>query len=176
MSVKETAKNARRLAAASMIAALSFSLMYIGTLTMVFDLCAVVLGAIGTAFAVIELRGAWPWLIAAVCSLLCLLLLPDKFAALEYIILGGVYPIVKSYIERLPRLWQWIIKLGYFNVLLTGAMLIAEYVLNIDEDWVALSIAVYAMANVTFVVFDIALTVLISAYLSRFRKRFKIKF
>ena len=176
MSVKETAKNARRLAAASMIAALSFSLMYIGTLALVFDLCAVALGAIGTAFAMIELRGAWPWLIAAVCSLLCLLLLPDKFAAFEYMILGGVYPIVKSYIERLPRLWQWPLKLVYLNILLTGAMLLAEYVLHIEEEWLVLSVSMYALTNTAFIIFDIALTVLISAYLTRYRKRFKIRF
>ncbi len=176
MSINETSKNVRRLAAASMITALSVALMYVGTLAVVFDLCAVFLGAIGTAFAVIELKGYWPWLIAVACSVICLLILPDKFAAFEYIILGGVYPIVKSYIERAPRVLQWILKIVYFNVLLTGAMLMAQYVLNIDEDWAVLSVAVYAMSNVTFVVFDIALTVFISAYLTRFRKRMKFKF
>ena len=78
-------RSALRLCAAAMICALSFALMYMGTLTGVGDLCAAVLGALGTAFAVIELGGAWPWIIAAACSVLCLLLLPDKFAALEYI-------------------------------------------------------------------------------------------
>lgn len=176
MSVKEKNMNIRRLAAAAMISALSFALMYVGTLAVVFDLCAVAIGAVGTAFAVIELKGIWPWLTAFTCSLLCLLLLPDKFAAVEYIILGGLYPIVKSYIERTPRILQWILKIIYFNVLLTGGLLIAKYVMMINEDWAALNIAVYAMSNVCFIVFDIALTVVISAYITRFRKRLKIRF
>lgn len=176
MPLRKTEKNVRRIAVSAMISALSFALMYIGTLAVVFDLCAVVLGAIGTAFAVIELRGAWPWLIAAVCSVLCLLLLPDKFAAVEYIILGGVYPIIKEYIERLPKLLQWPLKLVYFNALFTGGMLLAKYVMMINEDWVAFNIVIYALSNITFIVFDIALTVFISAYLTRFRKRMKFRF
>lgn len=165
-----------RLAAASMIAATSFALMYIGTLAVVFDLCAVTLGAVGTVFAVIELRGSWPWLIAAVCSMLCLLLLPDKFAAIEYMILGGIYPIVKSYIERLPKYFRWPLKLLYLNAMLTGGLMIAKYVLMISEEWVALNVAVYAMSNVTFILFDIFLTQIISIYINRYRKKLKIKF
>lgn len=167
--------NIRRLAAASMISALSFALMYVGTLAVVFDLSAAALGALGTAFAVIELRGPWPWLTAATCSVLCLLLLPDKFVALEYIMLGGLYPIVKSYVERLPKIPQWVLKLVYINVLLTVCLLLAKYVLMIDESWAVISAAVYAMANAAFIVFDLCLTVLISAYVNRLRKRLKIK-
>ena len=155
-------RSALRLCAAAMICALSFALMYMGTLTGVGDLCAAVLGALGTAFAVIELGGAWPWIIAAACSVLCLLLLPDKFAALEYIMLGGVYPIIKSYAERLPKAAAWAVKFAYFNLMLTGCLAIAKLV--------------YALANAAFLIVDISLTVLISAYITRLRHRLKLKF
>lgn len=165
----------KKLAVSAMLAALSFVLMYIGALSGVFDLCAVTLGALGCAFAVIEMQGLWPWLVAGVTSVLCLILLPDKFAALEYVVLGGVYPIVKSYCERLPKVYSWIVKLVYFNVLLTGCLFVAKYVFVIQEEWLALNVAAYAFANVFFVIFDIALTMFVSLYLVRFRKRFKFK-
>ena len=169
-------RSALRLCAAAMICALSFALMYIGTLTGVGDLCAAVLGALGTAFAVIELGGAWPWIIAAACSVLCLLLLPDKFAALEYIMLGGVYPIIKSYAERLPKAAAWAVKFAYFNLMLTGCLAIAKFVLLIDESWAGFNVLVYALANAAFLIVDISLTVLISAYITRLRHRLKLKF
>lgn len=158
-----------------MLAALSFVLMYVGALTGVFDLCAVTLGALGCAFAVIEMGGGWPWLVAAVTGTLSVILLPDKFAALEYIVLGGVYPIIKSYIERLPKISAWVVKLLYFNAMLTVCLLVAKYVLAVQDEWAVLSVAAYAMSNVFFVVFDVALTMFISMYMIRFRKRFKFK-
>ena len=166
----------KKIAASALLAALSFVLMYLGTLTGVLDLCAVTLGALGCAFAVIEIGGIWPWMTAAVTGALSLLLLPDKFAALEYIVLGGVYPIVKSYFERLPKMWAWAAKIVYFNVMLTLALLAAKYLIGITEDWVTFGIVVYAAANVFFIIFDIALTMFISVYVVRLRKRFKIKF
>ncbi len=167
--------NTKKIAVSAMLAALSFVLLYLGTLTGVLDLCAVTLGALGCAFAVIEMGGIWPWLVAAVTGVLSLLLLPDKFPALEYIVLGGIYPIIKSYVERLPKIPAWVIKLLYFNGMLTLCLLTAKYLLVIDEDWAALSMAVYVFANVFFVVFDVALTTFISVYIIRLRKRFKFK-
>lgn len=168
--------NTKKIALSAMLAALSFVLMYLGTLTGVFDLCAVTLGALGCAFAVIEIGGVWPWLIAAVTGVLSLLLLPEKFAALEYIVLGGIYPILKSYFERLPKIWAWVSKIVYFNVMLTAALLAAKYLMGVDEDWATFSAVVFVFANVFFVIFDIALTMFISVYVVRLRKRFKIKF
>lgn len=174
MSVKKN-NNTKKLAVSAMLAALSFVLMYIGALSGVFDLCAVTLGALGCAFAVIEIGGAWPWLTAGVTSVLCLFLLPDKFAAMEYAVLGGFYPILKSLFERLPKIFSWTVKLAYFNILFTGCLLLAKYVFVIQEEWVALNVAAYAFANVFFVIFDVALTMFISLYLVRFRRRFKFK-
>ncbi len=158
-----------------MLAALSFVLMYLGALSGVFDLCAVTVGALGCAFAVIELGGIWPWLVAAVCGTLSIILLPDKFAALEYIVLGGIYPIVKSYVERLPKIPAWLLKLIYFNVMLTLCLLAARFLIGTEEDWVTFNLIVYGAANIFFIIFDVALTMFISVYVLRLRKKFKFK-
>ena len=175
MKQKAEKNNTKKIAASAMLAALSFSFLYIGTLTGVLDLCAVVVGALACAFAVIEMGAAWAWAVAAVTGTLSLLLLPDKFPAVEYVFLGGIYPILKSYIERLPKVTSWLIKLLYFNVVLTVGILFAKYVLSVSDDWAVLNAVVYAFGNVFFVVFDVALTLYISVYILRWRKKFKFK-
>ena len=161
--------------AAAMLAALSFVFMYLGTLTGVMDLCAVVVGALCCAFAVIELRGIWPWLVFAVCGTLCIVFLPDKFIALEYIALGGLYPILKSYFERLPRLFSWMAKIASFNVMLTACLLAARFLMGVQEEWVAFNLVVYLVGNAFFVLYDYALTVFITYYMNKLRRRLRLK-
>lgn len=165
---------AKRLAFAALLSALSFVLMYAGALSGVFDLCAVVGGALCCAFAVIEMGGMWPWLVCSVTGALSLLLLPDKFVALEYIALGGIYPILKSYFERFPKALSWVAKIASLNVMLTVCLVLAKYLLGIQEEWVSINLVVYLVCNVFFVIFDYALTVFISYYLTRLRHRIKI--
>ena len=161
---------ARRLCVSGVLSALGFVIMYLGALSGVFDLCAVVVGALCCVFAVIELGGQWPWLVAIVTGTLCLLLLPDKFAALEYIALGGLYPILKSYLEKLPKILSWGLKFAVFNVMLTVCLLLAKFVMGIGDDWVRFSPVVYLLGNAFFLLYDVALTRFISFYLFKLRK------
>lgn len=164
----------KKLSAAALLSALCFVVMYLGALTGVMDLCSAVFASVVTAIAVIELRGAWPWLMGAVTGVLCLLLLPDKFMALEYIALGALYPIIKAYAESLRPALSWALKLLSLNVLLTACFLCGRYLLGITENWVKLNVIVYILANVFFVFLDYALTVFITYYVQRLRPRLKI--
>ena len=166
---------AKRLAFAALLSALSFVLMYAGALSGVFDLCAVVGGALCCAFAVIEMGGMWPWLVCSVTGSLSLLLLPDKFVALEYIALGGIYPIIKAYLERLPKAPGYALKVLSFNVMLTVCLLLAKFVLGIQDEWAAFNVIVYLAGNVFFLIFDYALTVFITYYVQRLRQKLKIR-
>ena len=166
---------AKRLAFAALLSALSFVLMYAGALSGVFDLCAATIGALFCAFAVIEMGGAWPWLVCAVTGTLSLLLLPDKFVALEYLVLGGIYPILKAYFERFPKMASYALKIVSFNAMLTVCLLLAKFVMGIQDEWAALNIVVYLAANVFFLLFDYALTVFITYYLRVLRHKLKIR-
>ena len=161
---------------AALLSALSFVFMYLGTLTGVMDLCAVVIGSLCCAFAVIELRAFWPWMVCTVTGVLCLLFLPDKFIALEYIALGGLYPILKAYFEKYPKVLSWALKIFSFNVMLTACLLAAKFVLGIPSEEIGFGILVYVLGNGFFVFFDYALTVFISYYLQRLRHRLHIRF
>ena len=170
-----TLAGTKRLVLSAILAAISFVFMYLGTLTGVMDLCAVVVGALCCAFAVIEMGGIWPWMIWAVSGVLCLVFLPDKFCALEYIALGGLYPILKSLFEKLPTVISWILKAVSLNLMLTLCLFVAKYLFGISDEWVAFNLLVYLLANAFFLLFDYALTVFISYYMIKLRHRFKIK-
>lgn len=172
---KDTFKTTKKVAVCAMLAALSFVAMFLGAVSGVFDLCAVVIGAIATAFTVIEIGGIFPWLTASVASVLCLIFLPDKFAALEYVVLGGFYPIFKALFERLPKIASYVIKFAYFNAMLSIALALAKFVFLITDEYVAFSIIVYVIGNAFFIFYDVVMTIFITAYLTRFRQRFKFK-
>lgn len=174
--MKFKASNTKKLTFAAILSALGFVIMYLGTLTGVFDLCAVVVGALCCVYAVIEMGGIWPWLVASVTGTLCIVFLPDKFCALEYIALGGLYPIFKAIFERLPRTLSFALKLGLFNIMLTLCLLLAKYLLGISEEWVAFNWVVYLVCNGFFIFYDYALSVFISYYTVKLRHRLKIRF
>lgn len=165
----------KRLVFASLLCALSFVFMYVGTLTGVFDLCAVVVGAVCTIFAAIEMGGAWPWLVFAVTGTLCALLLPDKFIAMEYIVLGGLYPILKSFFEKLPKILSWGAKIAAFNLMLAACLAMAKFVLGMQDDYIAFDVIVFAAGNAFFIVYDVALTVFIAYYFQNLRHKLRIK-
>lgn len=164
----------KKLALAALFSALCFILMYLGAAAVVFDLCAVTVSALVIIFAVIEIGGMYPWLIWAVSGTLCLLLLPDKYAALEFALYGGIYPILKALIEKLPRLLSWAVKICYFNAAFTLSAVIAKYIFGISDIGFELKIVSFALANVFFILSDICFTLLISSYYTKLRPRLRL--
>ncbi len=165
-----------RLTLSSILSALSFAALYIGCVTGVFDLCAVVVGALCTTFAVIELGGIWPYLICAVSTVLSVILLPDKMVALEYFFLGGVYPILKYIFEgKFNKAVQWILKFVYLNLALTAVLVAAKLLFPFDEAWDILGPVTYVVCNLFFLLYDYAMTTFISYYIFKLRKRFKFR-
>ena len=180
----KTFKNTKRIAVSALLAAISFVALYLGALTGVFDLCAVVVGALCVTFAKIEMGGWYPHLIGAVTFALSFLLLTDKMVAFEFLFLGGIYPILKAYAENLGRKagnWaSWTVKMVYFNAALALFLVFAKFVFTAgNEDLFGLSPAMIAAAvvlvNAFFVFYDYAMTRFISYYLFVLRKKLKIR-
>lgn len=103
-------------------------------------------------------------------SVLAFLLLPDKFCAMLFAVLFGIYPVVKSAAERLKnRPGSWVVKLVAFNAALTVLVFIMGGLLTAslpsllgDRLWL-----LYPLGSVVFVIYDLGLTKLIGAYLTR---------
>lgn len=128
---------------------------------------------------VIEINKSWAFIVYVAVSLLAVFVVPDKEAAVFYVAFFGYYPIIKSTLEKhLPRVLEWVVKFFIFNAAVIAAYFFTVKVLGIPFDdmgeWGKYGVfALLAVANVTFLVYDIMLTKLVTLYLYKFRKSFK---
>lgn len=141
-------------------------------------------------FTVIELDKKWATGIFIAVSILSLMLLPNKEAAVFYVCFFGNYPILKAIIEgkRMPRALEYIIKIVLFNisVLLATFIMLKVFGMPMEEfldiegetGWLAkYAIPVtLGLGNITFIAFDFMLTMFVSAYLRTWQKRFRKMF
>lgn len=165
--------NTKRLAVSAVLSALSIVVMLIGSVTGFLDLTMVAIASIFVFFAILEMGSPYQYLIYVTTSLLSMLLLPDKFSAILYMAFGGIYPMLKQQIEKLPRVFSWILKVVYFNVILIGSTLCAKYLFNVNGE--ELTVMLFIVGNAAFTVYDIAMTRLITYYLLGLREKFRIE-
>lgn len=167
-------RTTRLLSLASVLSALGVILLYLGSIITVLDLTMVAIASLIVAFAVIEMKGRYPVMIWGVTSFLSLLLLPDKFGALCYLLLCGIYPILKPHLDRLGRLLSILLKLLGFNLLLTAMLAAAIFLFHLPEEEIGLTWFFYPLGNLAFLLYDIALTRLTLLYFARFRRLLKV--
>ncbi len=168
-------KSTKKLTVASMLCALSFVFMLIGSFIEVMDLSASALASFIIIFAVIELGGAYPALIWAVSSAIALIMLPNKLPAIYFAVFFGWYPIVKNIFERVPTALSWVLKILSFALSFVAAFYIGMFIVGTEEIAAELTplLAIFGIA--VFAVYDIALTRIISAYMKVWRKKLKFK-
>lgn len=117
----------------------------------------------------------FPYLIYVVTSILSLLLLPSKVAAAIYFLFGGIYPVLKAMFEKLHYGVSWVLKLSYFNTILTLLLAASLYILHVEDPDLGFNLVTYALGNVTFILYDMATTKLVTLYLVKLRKRLRIE-
>lgn len=171
-------KRTKYLTVSAMLCALGVILLAFGSLLETLDITVAVLASLLCVYAVIEMGGAYPWGIWAVTALLAFLLLPQKTPVIFYTFFVGFYPILKEKLEKRKRPISVLLKLVVFHLCLGFIYLIFRIFLSgtLDSEagaWFAALL--YAMALLCFVVYDFALTRLITFYLVRLRKKFQIK-
>ncbi|MBQ8818994.1 MAG: hypothetical protein IJZ83_10465 [Clostridia bacterium] len=159
-----------------MLAAVGVILLYLGSMVELIDISMAVIASLLCVFAVIEYGKSAPWLVFGVTAVLSLLLLPQKTPALMYTLFFGYYPILKEKFEKLNITLCWILKECVFNVALILILVSMKYLLfeSLNISFMLYVIAV-VLCEVVFVVYDFALTRLISLYVYKLRNRFKIK-
>lgn len=174
MNRKESVMRTRKLAVSAMLSALGVVILYLGSVINVLDLTMVAIASLFVFFAVIELGTPFQYLIYAVTALLSMFLLPDKFAALTYLLFGGIYPVFKAMFERLHYMISWILKFSFFNTVLSVIVAVSVYIMHIEDSEVGFTVGLYVLGNVTFLLYDIATTQLITLYLVKLRQRFRV--
>lgn len=115
-------------------------------------------------------------------SVLSLLVVADKEAAVMYAAFFGYYPIVKGIIEKKTNgTVSWIIKYIIFNISVISAFFIVSKVFMISYEEVEFlgkySLPVLLLiGNIVFAFYDIALTRILSVYIYNWRKHIKRMF
>ncbi len=178
----------KKLTLSALLAAMGVVLLLIGAFIEVLDLSMAALASFFCIFAVIELGHGYPWMIYAVTGTLAIILMPQGLGGWFYILFFGYYPIIKEKVEKLTRPLSWIFKLLIFNTSVTFygiisyflffselEMLLNEFsaLLGGNPIGAVLIAVIYAIFNVIFVLYDIALTRLITLYYMKLRKKFK---
>ena len=176
---KKTSVQIKHLTIGAMLSALGVVILGLGAIIEVLDISVAVIASLLVVYAVIEMGGPYPWLIWIVTSIVSLLLLPLKTPVLFYALLTGYYPIIKQKIERkMARLPAWALKMGVlaFSLLVIWAVmwLFAPALLETTGGWVMVA-ATVALGIACFILYDILLSRLISAYFVKWQKRFRIK-
>ena len=171
--------NSFKVALGGVISALSIVLMFmtgvIATLTYAIPAIA---GAL-LILIVIEISPKFATSVYIAVSILSLLVVADKEAAVMYAMFFGYYPILKGIIEKkLNGVLEWIVKYVIFNISVISAYFVVSKIFMItfeDVDFLgkfALPILL-VVCNIVFALYDIALTRLLSSYIYNWRKYIK---
>lgn len=174
--------NSFKIALGGIVAALSIVLMFstglISTLTYAIPAVAGMLLIVIS----IEISPKFATIVYVAVSLLSLLVVADKEAAVMYAAFFGYYPIVKGFIEKkLSGVVEWIVKYIIFNMAVISAYFVVSKIFMISYEDLG-SLGKYAMpiflivCNIVFFLYDIALTRILSTYLYNWRKYIKRMF
>ena len=176
-------KKSGQIALGGMMAALSMVVMMLTGLIPMGEFALPAIAGMFLIPIVTEIGCGAAWLTYGAVSLLSLIAAPSKECALYYVLFLGCYPLIKSFLERRrSRGVEWALKFLVFNVLAAAIAALALWVFAFpgyedllkDAPWViALG---WGFLNVVFLVYDLALTRLISGYILWFRPRYIRKF
>lgn len=165
-------KGAGRIALVGVLAALSLIVLYLSAVSPAAQLGIVAIAGVFPAGAVVSAGLGAGFFCYGAAGLLGLLLVPDKANALLYLLFFGLWPMLKSLLERLPgRPAEWAGKLAVFNAALTlcwfglKALFLPFLPSALTAAWM-----VYAAGNVAFVIYDIGFSKLIAFYVARVDK------
>lgn len=152
-----------------------------GSLVFLSLACIVPSGRLGLAAAaglfpvaaVLALGRGAGYLCWASASALGMILLPDKGVAALFLAFFGVYPVLKSRFENLrSQAISWLCKLTCFNAALTvfWFFLRGLFLPEVPE-WLSRDVLVFLLGNIVFLIYDIGLSRLIFALLSRIKPK-----
>ena len=126
----------------------------------------------------LEFGFRWSMLVYGVISIMSVLFVSDKEAALFFLLLFGYYPVVKSLIERIKsKIVQYIIKLAIFNAAAVSVYFLMLFVFGMPADsfelfGVNIPLIFLIVGNFVFLIYDLAINVVVAQYLQKYRKFF----
>lgn len=169
----------KQLTICAMLIALGVIFLGIGALLEVLDISMAVIASLCVIIAVIEYGKGAPWMVFAAITILSFLLIPNKLPVIFFALFFGFYPILKEKLEGKKKLLSWVLKEIIFNVCLAIILLLYFWLffegvgISLPLPWII--VIAILLCELVFVLYDIALTRMISFYIVKLRKRFKFK-
>ena len=164
---------AGKVAYPAVLSALALVLVYLASMAPTGSWGIVAAAGLLPAAAVISVSLTAGFSCWAAAAVLAFLLVPDKLCALLFGVLFGLYPMVKSLVERLRKKpLEYALKLAFFNaaftvIYLTMAAAVAASLPRVlgSSLWV-----LYGLANVVFIMYDYGFSKLIAFYIARVQR------
>ncbi len=170
-------KKVKKIALSGVFTALCTVFLLIGSIFQTLDLSAAAFGSIIIMVAMIEMGKSYAFSVYLASSILSLILLPNKTAALVFALFSGFYPIIKEPLNRIkPLFLSYTARVLLFNATLSLLIYILSKAMLLSTDVFWYTIAFYLLGNLTFIVYDFALERVALTYVIRikpvlFRKR-----
>ncbi len=156
----------RDIARGGLLAAAATALLYLGGALPQIGPAACLMAGVASAIPLLRrARVRMAVLLYITVSVLGLLLTPRKVTAAAYVLVFGLYPIVKYGIEcRVPRLAQLSGKLAYWNIVLVLGCILVRLGLFPQMEMPGLFrlAGLWFAANIGFIVYDLGLSRLIA--------------
>lgn len=163
---------ARKVVYPAIFGALALVLLYIGMIAPSGSWGIVAVAGLLPCAVVISVGVAAGFLCWAGVTILAFLLLPDKFIALLFGVLFGLYPMVKCLVERLRKLpLEYALKILFFNLSFSVVYFIMKAAVleslpgQLHTVWL-----LYLVGNVVFLLYDYGFSKLIALYMARIHR------
>jgi hypothetical protein len=167
-------RETKKLAISAMMCALGVAFMTLGAVIETLDLTVGAIASLLVVFVYIEIGRPYHYLVWICTTLITALVFPGSALWVEYLLIFGIYPILKAYIEKLPKWSWWPVKLVYINSVVGLLALAMEKLLGIpffEDEGVWMRVLFWGLLNVAFVMYDIFLRTLLRVYFVKYRER-----
>ncbi len=168
-------KNTSKTALGGMAVALGSVIMLLASAIPTLEYAIPAAAGFTVLFALIELGIGWGTGVYAATSLICLFIVPNKESVGMFIALFGLYPLVKYYVDRLPKIISYIIKCAFFLIMTAGVYFLMIKVFSIavelleDLNKFTLPLLLF-LGLIAFFVYDRAMSMLAYKYKLKYHK------
>lgn len=160
----------QNLTLSALLVALTLVILALNTLLPISTLSILTIASAIIPIAIIRASTKNAFLVYIASSFLGFLILPKDIIVL-YILFFGIYGIIKYYIEKLNKLtFEIILKLVFSSIILAIYYLLFSSFVDISIINLPLYL-IFIVANILFLIYDYALTLIISFYINKIHSR-----
>ena len=169
---KKSSVTGYRTALCGILTALAVTVMLIAPLFPIMIYCCCLISGVCVALAAEEFGAEYGAFVYIAASVLCALLAADKDAAASFILLIGVYPVVKKLASKLSRAACAVVKLMFVNAASVLYYFAAVKLIGVPADsFGKFPVLMLIPANAVMIMYDLSLNSLIVLYNKKLRKK-----